>query len=60
MRGPEDLTAEQVGKLEDGLPKPADGSQIELRIRQVHASVMTRKGPLFSREELAKENAGGQ
>lgn len=60
VRGPQDLTAEQVGKLEDGLPKPADGSQIELFLRQVHASVMTRKGQLFSSEELSKENAGAR
>jgi uncharacterized hydrophobic protein (TIGR00271 family) len=58
VRGPQELTAAQVGALEDGLPKPADGTHLELRLRQIHATVMTRSGPIFSEEELSKATAG--
>jgi uncharacterized membrane protein len=51
VRGPRELNAEDVGKLEDRLPRPNDGTHLELRLRQIHASVMTRKGPLFRSEE---------
>lgn len=57
VRGPRDLTDKQVGALEDGLPKPADGTRLELRLRQIHATVMTRNGPIFSEEELSKATA---
>ncbi len=48
VRGPQVLTAKDVGKLEDNLPKPADGSRLALRLRQVKTLVMTRQGQLFA------------
>ena len=56
VRGPQDLTAKQVAALEDGLPKPTDGTGLELRLREIHATVMTRNGLLFSEEELSQAN----
>ncbi len=50
LRGPRELSAEDVGRLEDQLPRPPDGTRVELRLRQIHTSVMTRNGPLFSSE----------
>jgi uncharacterized hydrophobic protein (TIGR00271 family) len=57
VRGPYDLTAAQVGALEDGLPKPVDGTRVELRLRQIRATVMTRNGPLFLAK--AQSDVGG-
>lgn len=48
VRGPRELSADETGRLEDRLPRPSDASRLELRLRQIHTSVMTRSGPLFS------------
>jgi uncharacterized hydrophobic protein (TIGR00271 family) len=48
VRGPRELDAEDAGKLQDRLPRPPDGTRLELRLRQVHTSVMTRNGALYS------------
>ena len=56
VRGPQEFTATQVGALEDGLPKPSDGTHVELRLRQIRATVMARTGPLFTEEEVSKAN----
>lgn len=50
--GPRDFTALEVGALEDGLPHPAGGTRIELQLRQIHTTVMTRNGTLYSGEDL--------
>jgi uncharacterized hydrophobic protein (TIGR00271 family) len=51
LRGPQGLSAQQVGALEDQLPRPSDGTHVELRIRGILTTVMTRNGPLFSASE---------
>ena len=51
LRGPRELSALQVGVLEDKLPKPSDGTSVELRLREVRTTVMSRNGPLFSADE---------
>ncbi|MGO8740529.1 TIGR00341 family protein [Rhodoblastus sp.] len=51
VRGPRELNAGDVGRLEDRLPRPSDGTPLQLRLRQIHTNVMTRNGPLFSAED---------
>lgn len=51
LRGPRELSAGETGRLEDRLPHSSDGSRLELRLRQIHTSVMTRTGPLYSSGE---------
>jgi uncharacterized hydrophobic protein (TIGR00271 family) len=51
VRGPKELDAEDTGKLQDRLPRSPDGTRLELRLRQVHAVVMTPNGPLYSSED---------
>jgi hypothetical protein len=52
VRGPEPFTAEQVAKMESTLPAPPGLPRSELRLRYVHTTVMSAKGPLFSAEDV--------
>ena len=47
VRGPHSPSAAQVAQMDSKLPSPPDGTELELRIRFVHAAVMTRNGQLF-------------
>jgi hypothetical protein len=51
VRAPQELGAEDVGKLEARLQKPTNGTRLALRLLQIHTTVMTRNGPLFSSED---------
>jgi len=53
VRGPEPFTAQQVATMESVLPSPPWGGHLELRVRFVHTTVMSAKGPLFSPEEIS-------
>lgn len=53
LRGPQELSAQQVSVLEDKLPQPSDGTRVELRCREILTTVMTRNGPLFSADEAS-------
>jgi hypothetical protein len=51
VRGPRELNAGDVGRLADRLPRPSDGTPLQLRLRQIHTTGMTRNGPLFPSED---------
>ncbi len=59
VRGPQAVTADQVGAMETQLPPPLDGTRLELRIRYVYATVLTRKGPLYTDETDAAATSYG-
>lgn len=44
---PTGFSPAEVGVLESKLPLPPDHSALELRVRHVHITVMTRNGPLY-------------
>lgn len=50
VRSPYGFTAEEVKALEDKLPLPTDQTELQLRLRRVAVTVMSRKGPLFDAE----------
>jgi uncharacterized hydrophobic protein (TIGR00271 family) len=57
VRGPAPFSAQQVAKMESTLPPPPGQLRSELRVRYVHTTVMTGKGPLFSPEDIAPGDA---
>jgi uncharacterized hydrophobic protein (TIGR00271 family) len=48
VKGPNPPSAEQVGIMENSLPAPPDGTEIELRIRFVETTIITKNGLLYS------------
>lgn len=48
IRGHNPPSAEQVGIMENSLPAPPDGTKIELRIRFVETTIITKNGLLYS------------
>jgi uncharacterized hydrophobic protein (TIGR00271 family) len=52
VRGPAAPTPEEVAALEKKLPPPGDGSQLELRLRFVQATIINRDGLLYNGAEL--------
>jgi len=52
MRGPHPPSAAQVANMEAKLPSPPDGSKVELRVRFVHTTILTRNGPLHTDAEF--------
>ena len=52
VRGPAPFSAQQVAKMEATLPPPRGKLRSELRVRYVHTTAMSGKGPLFSPEEI--------
>lgn len=46
LRGPDDLTADQVAAMETALPSPPGGGPVELRVRFVKVVIMTAHGQL--------------
>jgi uncharacterized hydrophobic protein (TIGR00271 family) len=53
VRGPVPFSAQQIAEMESTLPAPRGQLRSELRVRYVHTTVMTGKGPLFSPEDIA-------
>ena len=47
MRGPLPPSALQVGEMEDMMPRPPDGSSLELRIRFLETNIISRHGQLY-------------
>lgn len=56
LRGPQLPGARQIGFWEDKLPRPPDGTQIELRCREILVTVMSRNGPISSASEAPHLN----
>jgi hypothetical protein len=54
IRGPHPPTAQEVASLEKKLPKPPDGTNMELRVRFVETATINRDGPLFTDGEFGK------
>jgi uncharacterized hydrophobic protein (TIGR00271 family) len=52
VRGASVPTAEQIAAVEAKLPRPADGSDVELRVRFVEALIINRDGKLVEDQEL--------
>jgi uncharacterized hydrophobic protein (TIGR00271 family) len=48
VRGPDPPSAEQVAAMEAGLPYPPDGTRLELRIRFIKTTIITRDGLLYN------------
>lgn len=46
-------TAEQIAKIEATLPRPPDGTDVELRVRFVETVTLTRDGVVTSDQEMA-------
>lgn len=57
VRGPAPFPAQEVAKMESTLPPPPGQLRLELRVRYVHTTVMSGKGPLFSPEDIASGDA---
>jgi uncharacterized hydrophobic protein (TIGR00271 family) len=55
MRGPNPPSVAQVADMEAKLPSPPDGSKIDLRIRFVHTTTLTRNGPLHADAEFGTD-----
>jgi len=54
IRGPHPPTAQEVASLESKLPKPPDGTNMELRVRFVETATINRDGLLFTDGEFGK------
>lgn len=48
VRGPKEIKPEEVKVIEGDLPTPPDGNSLELRIRFVPTTVITKNGTLFT------------
>ncbi len=48
MRGPNPPSAAQVAAMEAHLPSPPDSTTVELRIRFVQTTIISRDGPLYT------------
>ena len=57
MRGPIAPTGADVARIESELPKPPDGTPIELRIRFVNTDVINRDGQMFDEAEIAENKS---
>lgn len=58
MRGPVAPTGADVARIESDLPKPPDGTNIELRIRFVNTDVINRDGQMFDDPEISENKFG--
>lgn len=56
VQGPHAFSAQQVAKMESGLPSPPGHARWTLRIRYVYTTVMSANGPLYSADETGADH----
>jgi uncharacterized hydrophobic protein (TIGR00271 family) len=52
LRAPQPPSPQAVGAMEDGLPRPSDGTAVELRVRYLQTLILTREGELVTDSDM--------
>ena len=60
VRGPDALSAPQVAQMESALPRAPGELRSELRVRYVHLTIMSSKGPVDSDEGPGADVSGAR